>query len=48
MELKKIAENLIKFRTETGNLSEINRCFEYVQGLFGNEICRTLYQTPLF
>ncbi|MCI5544555.1 MAG: M20 family metallopeptidase [Azospirillum sp.] len=44
MELKKIAENLIKFRTETGNLSEINRCLEYVQGLFGNEICRTLYQ----
>lgn len=44
MELKKIAENLIKFRTETGNLSEINRCLEYVQGLFGDEICRTLYK----
>lgn len=44
MELESLAANLIKFRTETGNMPEINRCLEYVQGLFGNEVCKTLYR----
>lgn len=44
MELENIAANLIKFRTETGNMPEIERCLEYVQGLFGKEVRRTLYR----
>lgn len=44
MELESVAANLIKFRTETGKMPEINRCLEYVQGLFGDEVCKTLYQ----
>lgn len=44
MELENIAANLIKFRTETGNMPEIERCLEYVQGLFGEEVRRTLYR----
>lgn len=31
MDLRKITEELIKFRTETGNLSEIERCMRYLQ-----------------
>lgn len=44
MELEKITENLIRFRTETGNISEIDRCLEYVSGLFGDGVCKTIYR----
>lgn len=34
MDLINVAQDLIRFRTETGNISEINKCFDYVQNLF--------------
>lgn len=34
MDLIKTAQDLIRFRTETGNSEEIHQCFEYVKGLF--------------
>ena len=33
MDLRKTAAELIKFRTETGNLPEIDRCMRYLSGL---------------
>lgn len=44
MELRKITTDLIKFRTETGNAKEIEDCFEYVQGLFGDEVVKKVYK----
>lgn len=43
MELRKIATDLIKFRTETGNTKEIERCFDYVLNLFDNDIYKKVY-----
>jgi len=34
MDLLEIAQNLIKFRTETGNIEQINLCVEYIEKLF--------------
>ena len=34
MKVIDIAQNLMKFRTETGNLPEIKKCLEYAQSLF--------------
>ena len=34
MDLIKTAQDLIRFRTETGNAEEIHRCLDYVQNLF--------------
>lgn len=34
MDLLNVAQDLIRFRTETGNSEEINKCFDYVQTLF--------------
>lgn len=44
MELQKVTEALIRFRTETGNTDEINKCLEYVEGLFGKRVHKTLYR----
>ena len=44
MELRKIATDLIKFRTETGNTKEIEDYFKYVQGLFGDEVVKKVYK----
>lgn len=44
MDLKNVAINLIKFRTETGNTAEIEKCLAYVQSLFGANVCTKLYQ----
>lgn len=44
MDIKTITENLIKFRTETGNTTEINRCFEYIETLFDSQIHKTVYR----
>jgi len=34
MDLQKVTADLIRFRTETGNLPEILNCLDYVKGLF--------------
>lgn len=34
MDLYEVAQNLIKFRTETGNIKQIDRCVEDIIGLF--------------
>lgn len=34
MNVLEVAQNLMKFRTETGNLSEIKKCLEYAKNLF--------------
>ena len=47
MELKKITEDLIRFRTETGNNEEINNCLDYVRNLFGNTVYKSLYRNGL-
>ena len=44
MELRKIATDLIKFRTETGNSKEIEACFDYVLNLFGDEVYKKVYK----
>ncbi len=44
MELRKIATDLIKFRTETGNTKEIEACFDYVLNLFGDNVCKKVYK----
>ena len=44
MDIKNITENLIKFRTETGNMSEINRCLEYVESLFDTKVFKTIHR----
>ncbi|MBR1648750.1 MAG: M20 family metallopeptidase [Alphaproteobacteria bacterium] len=44
MELKKITENLIKFKTATGNAAEIDKCLEYVTALFGDEAQKFIYR----
>lgn len=36
MDLIKVVNDLIKFRTETGNIEEINKCFDYVKNIFKN------------
>ena len=45
MNLLKTVEDLIRFRTETGNLKEIDKCMQYCQKLFKNseayvDVCR--------
>ena len=44
MKLQKVAEDLIKFRTETGNIDEINKCLKYVESLFDNRVNKTVYR----
>ena len=44
MELRKIATDLIKFRTETGNTKDIEACFDYVLSLFGDDIYKKVYK----
>lgn len=44
MELRKIATDLIKFRTETGNTKEIEDCFDYVLNLFGDNVYKKVYK----
>jgi len=34
MDILETAQNLIRFRTETGNCEEINKCLDYIKGLF--------------
>lgn len=34
MDIIQVAQNLIRFKTETGNSSEIKKCLQYVKGLF--------------
>lgn len=34
MDIIEVAQNLIRFRTETGNTKEIKLCLEYIKGLF--------------
>lgn len=41
MDLQKITMELIKFRTETGNTAEIERCFKYLSKLAENINART-------
>ena len=36
MDLRKITEELIKFRTETGNLQEVERCMSYIEKIARN------------
>lgn len=36
MNILKIAQDLIRFRTETGNLEEVKKCMCYIQSLFNN------------
>lgn len=36
MDLIKIVNDLIKFKSETGNIEEINKCFQYCKNLFKN------------
>lgn len=36
MDILSITQDLIKFRTETGNTSEIDKCLNYVKNLFNN------------
>jgi len=45
MDIKNITANLIGFRTETGNISEIERCLEYVESLFDNRVVKTVYRS---
>ena len=45
MELKNIIQDLMAFRTETGNIVEIKKCIAYIMGLFENVRPRmTLYE----
>ena len=44
MELKKVAEDLIRFRTETGNTKEIDRCLKYVEKIFNSKVYKTIYR----
>ena len=36
MDVIKTAQDLIRFRTETGNIAEIKKCFKYVTDMFAN------------
>lgn len=52
MELIKVIEDLIKFRTETGNAQEIEKCLAYVEKLFSGsgakvEVCRFENASPV-
>ena len=52
MELIKVIEDLIKFRTETGNAKEIEKCLAYVEKLFSGsgakvEVCRFENASPV-
>ena len=44
MDIKKIALDLIKFRTETGNSSQIEKCLNYVQQLLDSRFHKILYR----
>ena len=44
MDLRKTAETLIKFRTETGNVEEINKCLKYVEELCGAKVKKLVYR----
>lgn len=44
MNLRKVAEDLIRFRTETGNTTEINHCLEYVENLLGVKANKIVYR----
>ena len=52
MELIHVIEDLIKFRTETGNAQEIEKCLAYVEKLFSGsgakvEVCRFENASPV-
>lgn len=52
MELIKVIKDLIKFRTETGNAQEIEKCLAYVEKLFSGsgakvEVCRFENASPV-
>jgi len=52
MDLIQTIKDLIQIRTETGNLTEINRCMEYCKNLFKNtnaliDICRFNNASPV-
>jgi len=52
MDLIKTIEELVKIRTETGNISEINRCMEYCKNIFANtdalvDICQFEKASPV-
>ena len=36
MDVIKTAQDLIRFRTETGNIAEIKKCFKYVTDMFAD------------
>ena len=44
MDLRKITEKLISFRTETGNSKEIDLCLKYVEGLLKTNIHKIIYR----
>lgn len=53
MDLFQVIENLIKFKTETGNIKEIDKCLEYMKGVLETEeivvdICRYKNTSPVF
>ena len=53
MDILKVAQDLIKFRTETGCIAEINKLMTYVQNLFQGtpakiDIYRNIEQAPVF
>ena len=52
MNLLETIQGLIRFRTETGNLSEIDKCMTYCQNLFKNsgayiDVCRYKDVSPV-
>lgn len=52
MNLLETIQNLIRFRTETGNLTEIDKCMDYCQNLFKNsgayvDVCRYKGVSPV-
>lgn len=47
MKVIEIAQNLMKFRTETGNAEEIKKCLEYAESLFaGLDVKGGIYEYP--
>jgi succinyl-diaminopimelate desuccinylase len=53
MNLTEVIQQLIRFRTETGNAAEIDRCLDFMKGLFAQssaevEICRFKEASPVF
>ncbi len=53
MDLFQVVEDLIKFKTETGNLKEIDKCLEYMEKLVNEggvkaQVCRYKNTSPVF